>query len=218
MRHALVVNGGPAPHPGVVRHLPRVDLCVAVDAGLDHAFALGIPVDVVVGDLDSVSPAALARAEAMDVLVERHPADKDATDLELGVRAALERGATDVTVVAGDGGRLDHLLGAIAFLAGDDLDEVVVDAFVGNAAVLVLRDGDDREVQGRVGELVSVFPMGGFAEGVTLEGLRYPLHEAILLPGSTLGTSNEFARPTARVRVGSGCLLVVQPERLGPAT
>jgi thiamine pyrophosphokinase len=214
MRHALVVNGGHPPHPDVVPFLPRVELVIAVDSGLDHAHALGLTVDVVVGDLDSVSPQGLARAEADGVLVERHPVDKDATDLELGVMAAMERGATDVTVVSGDGGRLDHLLGGITYLAGDDLDEVVVDAWIGRAYVVVLRDGDDREVQGRTGELISVIPMGGFAEGVTLDGLRYGLHEAMMLPGTTLGVSNEFSRPTARIRVGSGCLLVIQPERL----
>jgi thiamine pyrophosphokinase len=217
VKRAVVVDGGGTPHPDVVAALPPYQLVIAVDSGLDSALSLGLRVDLVVGDLDSVSAAGLARAEADGIPVERHPAAKDATDLELGVEAALRLGATDLTVVGGGGGRLDHLLGGITFLASDELEEVVVDAYLGPAYLAVLRDGDDCEVTGRPGELISVFALGGPAEGVTLDGLRYPLRDATLWPGSTLGVSNEFARPTARILVGAGTLLVVQPERLGRA-
>ena len=64
---------------------------IAADAGLDHAEALGLPVDLVVGDLDSVSKEALERARRAGIAIEEHPAAKDQTDLELALDAAMER-------------------------------------------------------------------------------------------------------------------------------
>ena len=59
---------------------------IAADSGMDHALALGVEVDLLVGDLDSVLPESIPLAKR----VERHPWDKDVTDLELALLAALE--------------------------------------------------------------------------------------------------------------------------------
>src|SRR5882757_8624716 len=59
---AIVVTGGDPPHPTVRDRLPTGATVIAADSGLDHAIALGLRVDRVVGDLDSVSPEALAAA------------------------------------------------------------------------------------------------------------------------------------------------------------
>ena len=62
---------------------------IAADGGVDRALALGLHVDVAIGDFDSVTAAGLAAAEAAGARIERHPAAKDATDLELALDAAL---------------------------------------------------------------------------------------------------------------------------------
>ncbi len=85
-------------------------LVIGADSGVEHAAALGRHVDIAVGDFDSVSPAALAAAEAAGAEVLRHPPDKDATDLELALDLAVARGARRITVVGGHGGRFDHCL------------------------------------------------------------------------------------------------------------
>src|SRR5262245_32872433 len=88
---AMGVAGGDPQGPGALRGLPDPDLALAADSGLEHATAAGYVVDLVVGDLDSADPAAVAAAVERGVVVERHPAAKDATDLELALVAARDR-------------------------------------------------------------------------------------------------------------------------------
>ena len=71
--------------------LPDLDgaFVVAADGGADAALALGLHVDLAIGDFDSISAAGLAALERAGTRIERHPAAKDATDLELALDAAL---------------------------------------------------------------------------------------------------------------------------------
>ena len=66
--------------------------------------------------------------------VDRHPAEKDATDLELAFDAAIARGARRVVLVDGGGDRLDHLLGNLLLLASPAFAGVEVEAFCGTRA------------------------------------------------------------------------------------
>jgi len=212
---AVVLAGGELPPRRVLDAITAGDglLVIAADSGLDHALALGLPVDVVVGDLDSVSADALATARVAGVEIETHPVDKDATDLELALHAARDRGARRVTVVGGGGGRHDHLLANALVLAAVELADLDLDALVGTARITVVRH--EATVEGRPGSLCSLLPVGGVAHGVHTHGLRFPLRGEDLLPGSTRGVSNELLGDAATVTLADGVLLVVQPHALG---
>lgn len=212
-RTVVAVAGGD-PVPSQVAHvLPRDVEVIAADSGLTVALALGLTVDLVVGDLDSVEPRALARARAAGVEVEQHPADKDRTDLALAMDAAVTRGADRIIVVGGHGGRLDHGLANALLLAAPAYAEVDVVAHMGDATIHVVRSS--ATLSGTRGELLSLLPVHGPARGVTTHGLLYPLDDEDLPIGSSRGVSNEFARPHARVDVAAGVLLAVQPGALG---
>jgi thiamine pyrophosphokinase len=141
--------------------------------------------------------------------VEQHPTDKDATDLELALDAALDRGATAVHVVGVGGGRLDHFLGNVLLLASSRYATARIDAHVGGAHVTVVHDHVD--LDGTPGALCSLLPLGGPAVGVLTDGLRFPLRRETLPPGTTRGVSNEFVGTRATVSLESGALLAVIP-------
>jgi thiamine pyrophosphokinase len=209
----VVVAGGEAPPADAALAVPAGALVIAADGGLEHARALGLDVELAVGDFDSASPAAVAAAEEDGVRVARHPADKDATDLELALDAALASEPARILVLAGVGERLDHLVSALHVLGSPRYDSVEMDARVGTAHVHVIRD--ERTLEGEPGELVSLFALHGPAEGVHTEGLEYPLAGETLEPGSSRGVSNRFVGEAARVSVERGILLAVRP---GPET
>jgi len=209
---ALVFTGGDPPDPRDVDDFaaPLAEaLVIAADSGLHHAQQLGHHVDVVVGDLDSVDVDALARAERAGAVVERHAAAKDETDLELALVAARERGADRIVVLGVAGGRLDHFLANALVLTSDAFATVRVEARFAGARVHVVRD--ELVVQGTPGDILTLLPVGGPAHGVATEGLRFPLRNETLHPGSTRGVSNELVTSTARVTVTGGVLLAVLP-------
>jgi thiamine pyrophosphokinase len=205
----VVVTGGAPPDPEAVQAVPRGARVVAADRGLDHALALGLEVTVAVGDFDSASAEAVAAVENAGIRIERHPAEKDATDLELALDTALALRPSRILVLAGVGERLDHLLSALLLLGSERYASVRLDARIGGAQAHVIRG--ERELEGAPGELVSLLPLGGPAEGVSTEGLAYPLLEETLDPGSSRGVSNELVAESARVSVASGTLLAVRP-------
>ena len=200
-RHALVVTGGPL--PTTQGPLPSADLIIAADGGADNASALGLTVDLVVGDLDSVSPVAVARARK----VESHPKDKDETDLELALGAAVVAGAGSVTVVGTLGGRVDHALANLLVAAGDRWSNLRIDLRIDGAQAWVVRD--HVEVLGQVGDVVSLLAVGGRATGVTTTGLAWPLVDAEVESGVGRGLSNRMATRRAKVVVDDGALLVI---------
>jgi thiamine pyrophosphokinase len=209
-RHVVVFAGGDPVGPAVRAELPDVATVIAADSGLHHAQDLGVPVDIVVGDLDSVDAARLDAEVARGARVERHPAEKDFTDLELALLVARRLEADTVLVVGGGGGRLDHFLANALVLASDEWAGMDVSALVGTGRITVVRRRTT--LHGRPGSLLTLLPVGGPARGVRTKALRYPLVAEDLFPTSTRGVSNEFLEAVAIVELDDGVLLAVQPE------
>src|ERR671911_857583 len=107
------------------RWLENAALVIAADGGAAALNRLSRHPDLLVGDLDSADAGLVARLEAEGAEIQRHPADKEATDTELAVVAALAAGATEVVILGALGGRrLDHELANLLLLADGRLASV----------------------------------------------------------------------------------------------
>jgi thiamine pyrophosphokinase len=210
---ALVLTGGGSVDAGVRARVPDDALVIAADSGLQLAAPLGVRVDRIVGDLDSVDRNAVDAAVAAGAVLERHPREKDATDLELAIDAAAREGAHRIVVVGGAGGRLDHVLANVLLLTASELTHLGIEAHFGDAHVAVVAGGRGQvELHGAPGSLVTLLPAGGPARGVVTEGLRYPLARETLPPGTTRGMSNVMLAAKATVALDEGTLLAIQPD------
>ena len=178
-------------------------------------------IDLWVGDGDSIGDAALAALEAAGVPIERSRPDKDESDTELAIAAAIRLGADGIVIVGALGGpRIDHALANIGLLAMPELagrPATILDAR--SRIRLVSAPGPGGEpvehpLPGGIGGFVSLLPMGAGVEGVTTRGLAYPLVDEPLPSGPARGLSNVRTAPDAAVVVGRGLLLVVE----SPAT
>ena len=205
----LIFAGGDMHSPPGLRSGGAWDLVIAADSGYDHALQLGISVDLLIGDLDSISAEALRHAESSSVTVERHPVDKDETDLELSIKAAIEQECASITIVGGEGGRISHLLAVATGLADERWMATHIEWRTRTGILSVATPQRPVTVTGVEGDTVSLLPVGA-ATGVSTEGLRWQLAEEDLPLGTPRGLSNEMLGIRATVTVGAGAVLVIQ--------
>jgi thiamine pyrophosphokinase len=180
---------------------------LAADGGANLCLAWGWPVDVVVGDMDSVDVAVQQQLEAQETPFIVSPVDKDETDLELALQLALAKGATELIIAGALGARIDHTLGNLALLALPALASVPTRVVDGSQTIWLVRDG--LTVHGQPGDTLSLIPFGGDAHGVTVGGVRWPLRDADLPLGPSLSISNLMSAQCAEISVRSGLVLVV---------
>ena len=189
---------------------PAKPYVVAADGGARHADPLGLRIDLWVGDGDSLSADALAALLADGVPIDRVPFDKDESDTELALRAALAIHPEQIVILGALGGpRLDHALANLALLSLPDLGGVDARLVAADARVRIAGRGTTR-LEGRVDDLVTLLPIGADASGITTAGLAYPLRGETLLIGRTRGLSNRRTDAVAEVRLETGRLLVVE--------
>jgi thiamine pyrophosphokinase len=215
VRAAIFLNGAPDP-PDLLRSVAgRADLVVAADGGARYALDAGVVPDLIVVDMDSLRET--REIEERGVSLELHPVRKDKMDGHLAVLAVRDRGATAVDLLCAAGGRFSALFAVPHILLAAERSGIraTMVADWGRAFVL---EGGSRTVAGDPRDSVSVFPFTGSASGVTLEGFGYPLENARLQMGDTLGFHNELAGRAASVSVQQGALLVIheKSETLGP--
>jgi thiamine pyrophosphokinase len=216
-KRAIIFVNGHLPDLEAARRLIRPDdFLIAADGGTRHALALGLLPSIVIGDLDSVTADDRRRLEGSGVEIRQYPPDKNETDLELALRIALEAGYSSILVLAALGGRLDQTLSNLALLTDPSLAEVDVrlddgieEAFFVRTQAKASPRGASRRVEGCPGDTVSLIPWGGLAEGVTTDGLRWPLRGETLHPDKTRGISNEMLAEIATISLKSGLLLVI---------
>jgi thiamine pyrophosphokinase len=218
MTTAVVVASGELA-PGDTGLLGAASVIVAADGGARWVEAAGLRPDVVVGDLDSIDPAALARLEAAGTPIERHPTDKEASDAELAIERAIGTKPQRVVFIgANGGGRLDHELANVLLLADARYAGIDLRIVRGATVVRAVHGGEGMVIEGAPGDLVSLLPVGGDALGVHTRGLRWPLAGERLSLGRSRGLSNEIVEAEASVHLDAGTLLVVSTARQGERT
>jgi thiamine pyrophosphokinase len=210
---ALIVAAAPVTgSPRLVARLaPTFDPVIAVDGGGSICIDAGVVPDVLLGDFDSIDPAALEWLQGAGARVLTFPADKDQTDLELALDYARSVGVTSVTVTAASSGRLDHTLGALgALAAASALSPELIEPEL-TAWILAL-DGRAELLAVGLGATISLVAFGGDAV-VSVAGVRWPLDRHVLSPAAALGISNVVTSESgAKVTLHSGVVLALAPR------
>lgn len=216
MRALIFVNGEIDDYRALAQLIHADDYLIAADGGANHCRALNRMPHALIGDLDSVDQATIAAFQQQQVYIERHPPDKNQTDLELALDHALvvakNRPIREILLVGGLGGRLDQMLGNVLILAQRDWPLPVV-LLAGQTRAQVVSDVTPLSLRVAVGDTVSALPLSDQVTGITYTGMRYPLQNHTLALGSTRGMSNEVIALPATVTVASGQLLIISSPR-----
>ena len=204
----IVASGNLLFTPRIERLLKEADLIVAADGGATHLKQMDIAPHVIIGDMDSIHPDTRCFFEKKGTPIIPHPSRKNQTDTDLCIEFAVKKGATTVTMIGVTGHRLDHTLANIFLLrrlCTLGVESRIIDA--NNEIYLVT---DHLKLKGRKGDLLSVLPVSDEVTGLTLTGLEYPLEDAAISMGSSLGISNYFKETWVTISVLTGVLLVTK--------
>lgn len=186
----------------------KSDIVICCDSGMHHTKVLGIRPDYIVGDFDSVNPEVLEEYKREGIEVYQFPAHKDRTDLQIGIALALEKGATDLTILGGIGSRFDHTLANAHLLYGLLKRGIRARLVNENNAVQLI----DKEliVKKESWVYVSLIPLSMKVSGVTLTGFAYPLTDYTLhMDEELLAVSNELIAEEGRITITDGYLFVI---------
>jgi len=208
-RQAAIVTGG-ALGEWALPYIRSSDYIIGADSGAAFLVRHGIAPDLAVGDFDSVAeaqlPAIRAAArewQAVDAV------DKDWTDTEMAVRTALDRGFDRIMIIGGLGTRFDHALANVYLLKlaqERGAEAELIDAH--NKIRLCTREC--RLQPDEQFPYVSLLPLTPIVRGITLSGLQYPLHNATIRLGETIGISNRLQAAEGIVSLDEGQLLVIR--------
>lgn len=193
------------------------DLVVAVDAGLERLLAQQVDPDLILGDFDSLDGKYLSYLEKTDgtksAEIHRLPCEKDDTDTMYALRVCLERGYREILLYGALGGRLDHTIANVQALAW--LKRRGADGYLLGKRTLVTVVEKEKVLlpEGFEGTF-SLFALDSRVTGVTLEGMKYPLTEAVMENALPIGVSNEVSseiRASAAVREGLVLMILEIP-------
>ncbi len=221
-RYAVIVSGGEAgadcwdvEHgtPGAQSLIFGAGTVIAADSGAEYLHSLGTVPSIFVGDFDSCGPDAYEFCKQGGSKIIRLQKDKDDTDTEAAVGIASELGYKQLVLIGGFGGtRFEHSL-ANFFLIESCRNRGADLVVVSRRSVAFGLSGAEREIYGKAGDWVSLFPITREVSGVSVTGLLFPLSEATLRRGATLGVSNEMLGARAGIGARRGFLGVVLTER-----
>ncbi len=183
---------------------------IAADHGLMAADRLGLTLDYIVGDFDSVSEVVLKKYHEISTPIQTFPTEKDKTDTQIAIELALMHNATAIDIVGATGSRLDHVLANIHLLLLPmqlNIKACILDT---NNRIYLQNQSFTIHKEGQYGDYVSLLPFTEKVSGLTLNGFKYPLNQITYNAGSSLGISNEIKDEAAKVEISEGILIVIE--------
>lgn len=205
---AFIYVGGNIFPENITEKPDKDDICIAADSGYKNARLLGADVQTIVGDFDSISQ------EDKDNIsdgtrVVTVPAEKDFTDTQLAVKTALEMGATNIVIIGGLSGRLDHTLSNLAIL--ENLYENNIRATITDGAnrIRYIKNSSDLIARSKF-KYLSVIARDEKVKGVCVEGCKYPLKNATLSNKFQYAISNEILKNCAFISVKKGGIYIIE--------
>ncbi len=202
---AFIYSGGEI-FPSYISEKPEDDdIVIAADSGYNNAKKLGVVPKALVGDFDSIG----ASPNDIDEVISL-PAEKDVTDTQFAVDLAVKRGAKEIYIICGTGGRFDHAVSNMCLLEGlykKGVRGVIVSGqnrirYIKDTGIILIRDKNYK--------YFSVLAADEKVKGVSIEGGKYPLKKATLMREHQFAVSNEITKNAALITVKKGGAYIIE--------
>lgn len=189
------------------------DFIICADGSAEHVLKLGYKPQIIIGDFDSLDNNIRKKLQREAIEWYRYPVKKDETDFELALNLAISKKVTEIIIFGILGNRIDHMVANINLLARIKKEKKSVQILIieGNSESFIA-DGNVT-LKGRIGDIISIIPLGDEVRGITTRGMEYALKRDKLFFGTTRGVSNVLTKPIAQVLISGGVALVVHNRK-----
>lgn len=207
MKTAIIIGNGKEIDKKIIENID-FDYIICADGGLEKAKKYGIIPDIIIGDFDSVNLDILKEYESYNIPINKFPAEKDSTDMELAVEFAISKGYNNIILTGATGSRLDHTLGNIMLMERCFKIGVIITIIDNNNEMKIISDNTDLIIDFKEEYYISIIPVDDFIQGLNLEGFKYPLNNVNVQRGSTLCISNQISASYGRITLNKGTAIV----------
>jgi len=192
--------------------LPYIDQAhylIGADRGAQFLIDNGFTPNIAIGDFDSVTKEQYEIIEQKSKEILSFDAiDKDYTDTELSFLHAIKRGSKEILLLGGLGTRFDHSLGNIQLLSLALKTGIKASLIDAHNRIRLMED--KLQVEREQFDYISLLPYSDVVTGITLDGFMYPLHNATIEKGQSIGVSNKLIESSGSIQIATGQLLVIQ--------
>lgn len=199
---ALVIANGIQPKNSIVKKIvSTVDYIICADGGANHALKMRIKPDVIIGDLDSITPKTKKYYQNVPIIFV---GDRDSTDLEKAIKFCIVRNIKIIDIIGATGDRIDHTIGNLGCFKkfGKKVTLKIIDP--AGELFLVRKNIKLNTI---VRKNISLIPLDQ-CEGVTTKNLKYSLKNDSLELGIREGTTNKAISDNVTIDLRSGTLLL----------
>ncbi|MEK3659935.1 thiamine diphosphokinase [Paenibacillus odorifer] len=207
----VVIFAGGELSPEYFNLLDEDDFIIGADQGALFLISHGYTPDIAVGDFDSVSPEALQDIESKSKkTITCDAVNKDLTDSEMALDIAMDQQPDSILLLGVTGTRIDHSLASIQMMTRALQRQI--NCYVMDTHNYITLTGSQAVINDLGYTYVSLLPLTPEVSGITLEGFQYPLTNATLKLGQSLGVSNKLVSSSGTVTIRSGLLLIIQSK------
>jgi len=183
------------------------DYIICADGGVKWAITNNIDPDMIVGDLDSISDTLLFYYQRKNIPIQSYPKDKDETDTHIAITIALQKGASEITILGGIGNRMDHSMGNILLLIR--IAQKGVKAKLVNQNNVIFVSNKRIFLDAEPGNILSILPYGDNVKIHQTYGLQYPIINRVLPIDFPFGISNIITEKQAWIDIESGWIVFI---------
>ncbi|CAH1058939.1 thiamine diphosphokinase [Paenibacillus pseudetheri] len=207
----VVIFAGGELSPEYLNLLDEDDFIIGADQGALFLISHGYTPDIAVGDFDSVSPEALQDIKSKSKkTITCDAVNKDLTDSEMALDIAMDQQPDSILLLGVTGTRIDHSLASIQMMTRALQRQI--NCYVMDTHNYITLTGSQAVINDLGYTYVSLLPLTPEVSGITLEGFQYPLTDATLKLGQSLGVSNKLVSSSGTVSIRSGLLLIIQSK------
>ncbi len=211
MKSTLIVSGGELETEFLNKFTKtkKIDYIIAVDGGLEKLDKIKINPTHIIGDFDSINDEVLKKYSTKNIEITKLNPEKDYSDTHMALKLAIKLKSDEVYILGALGKRMDHAIANIHILKVA-LDNNIKCKIMDEKNEIQLISKGIKSIQKSIYKYISLFPLTTEVIGITLKGFKYPLDNAILNIGHSIGVSNEMVEENAEVEIKDGILIMIQ--------